>query len=299
MLPKNAGADYEMPPVLKPAERHRTEFSVFTGLDHRAPNGHANWKNYLTGTGARAVSLDQIVAGEIGDRTRFASLQITCGQGGSQMSFTNEGVALPMIGRPSVLFGKLFSSDSDKERMAYLLDSGRSVLDLVMDEANSLNQKVSRRDQEKLEEYFASLRDVEKKVQKQREWLDKPSPKVNYELPAFDPVAPDLSLDCETIMYDLMALALETDSTRVISFFIPGSGQVFTIDGERLVAGYHGLSHHGNDRIKIADFNKIGIEHVRGVLCKGKKHIASSFSKNQRKKVKGKTKKAIEMKCTT
>ena len=172
------------------------------------------------------------------------------------MSFTKEGINLPSIGRPSVLFKKLFSSDSDKARMDYVLSSNRSVLDLVMGEARTLKRQVSARDSEKLDEYFSSVRDVEKKVQKQRKWLEVPTPKVDFKQPEFDPVAPDLSLECEAIMYELIALALETDSTRVVSFLVPGQGQVFTIDGEKLSAGYHGLSHHGNNPDKIAEFNQ-------------------------------------------
>lgn len=263
-FPKESGKRYEISKVLKPIERHRERFTLLSGLDHRAPNGHANWRNFLTGSGTPSVSLDQVIAAEVGDKTRFSSLQLTCGSanGSGQISFTREGVPLPMIGRPSVVFSRLFSSDSDKTRMRYVLESGRSVLDLVLDEAKSLERRVSRTDQQKLGEYFSSVRDVEKKIQKRREWLDRPSPKVDYELPKFDPVAPDLSLECETIMYDLMALALETDSTRVITLLVPGAGQVFTIDGEKLIAGYHGLSHHGHDPNKIADFNRIGREHV-------------------------------------
>lgn len=263
-FPKAAGRDYKISPVLKPVEDLRSDFTLFSGLDHRALNGHKYWSNYLTGRGSRAVSVDQLIAAEIGDRTRFASLQVTCGAPPAQglMSFTKEGIGLPCIGRPSVLFSQLFSSDSDKARMEYLLDSGRSVLDVVMSEAKALQKTVSQRDREKLDEYFTSVRGVEAKVQKQRKWLEKPTPKVDFKPPKFDPIAPDLSLECETLMYELIALALETDSTRVVSFVLPGSGQVFTIDGERLGAGYHGLSHHGNDPEKIADFNKIGREHV-------------------------------------
>ena len=78
----------------------------------------------------------------------------------------------------------------------------------------------------------------------------------------FDPVAPDLSLECESIMYDLIALALTSDSTRVATLLIPGWSQVFTIGGRQLSAGYHGLSHHGNDPAKIAEYNMVGIEHI-------------------------------------
>ena len=262
-FPKKPGDRYAMSRVLKPVERHRVRFTLVSGLDHRAPNGHANWSNFLTGSGTPSVSLDQLIAAHIGDQTRFSSLQLTCGAaGGGQISFTREGVPLPMTGRPSVVFSQLFSSDSDKTRMHYVLESGRSVLDLVLDEARSLERRVSRTDRQKLGEYFSSVRDVEKKLQKRREWLDRPSPEVDYRLPKFDPVAPDLSLECEAIMYDLMLLALETDSTRVMTLLVPGAGQVFTIDREKLIAGYHGLSHHGNDPAKIADFNRIGIEHV-------------------------------------
>lgn len=262
-FPKETGTDYQMSDVLAPLEDLRSDFSIFSGLDHRAPNGHKNWSNFLTGKGTPGISLDQIVAGAIGNQSRFASLQVTCGSAGeARQSFTKEGISLPSIGRPSVLYGKLFSSDSDKARMDYILESNGSALDLVMDEARTLKKQVSARDAEKLDEYFSSVRDVEKKVQKQRQWLEVPTPKVDFKLPDYDPVAPDLSLECEAIMYDLMALALETDSTRVISMVVPGQGQVFTIDGEKLSAGYHGLSHHGNDPDKIAEFNQVGRSHV-------------------------------------
>ena len=262
-FPREPGKNYTMSPVLKPLEPLRKDLSIFSGLDHRAPNGHKNWRNYMTGKGTPGISLDQIVAKEIGKTTRFDSLQLTCGNAGDgRMSYTREGIALPAIGRPSVVFGQLFETGSSKERTAYLLKSGKSVLDLVLDEAKTMKRQVSTRDADKLEEYFTSVREVEHKLQKDQQWLDVPTPEVKFNLPDFDPVAPDLSLECESLMYELMALALETDSTRVISLMVPGQGQVFTINGEKLSAGYHGLSHHGNDPDKIAEFNRVGTEHV-------------------------------------
>ncbi|MEM7601077.1 MAG: DUF1552 domain-containing protein, partial [Verrucomicrobiota bacterium] len=262
-FPRETGTKYQMSQVLAPLEDLRSDFSLFSGLDHRAPNGHKNWSNFLTGKGTPGISLDQIVARAVGDQSRFASLQVTCGSSGEgRMSFTKEGISLPAIGRPSVLYSKLFSSDSDKARMDYILKSNRSALDLVLAEARALKTQVSARDAEKLDEYFSSVRDVEQKVQKQRQWLEVPTPEVDFQLPEYDPVAPDLSLECEAVMYDLMALALETDSTRVISMLVPGQGQVFTIHGEKLSAGYHGLSHHGNDPDKIGEFNQVGTAHV-------------------------------------
>ena len=261
--PSTVGRDYETSSVLSPLEDLRERFSVFSGLDHRAPNGHQNWKNYLTGKGTPGISVDQIIAKFVGDETRFESLQVTCGFGNDgMMSFTKEGIPLPAIGRPSVFYRRLFSSATDLARMDYVLRTGRSVLDLAMEEARGLQRQVNAHDAQKLEEYFSSVRDVERKLQKQRDWLNIPTPKVDFQLPEYDPIAPDLSLECETIMYDLMALALQTDSTRVISFLLPGQGQVFSINGRKLSAGYHGLSHHGNDPAKIAEFNRVGSEHV-------------------------------------
>ncbi len=264
-FPAWTGENYEISPVLKPLEAFRDEMTVFSGLDHRGRSGHKGWKAWMTGSPSGRVSMDQVVAERVGEQTRFDSLQVTCGNppAEARISFTKEGVALPMIGRPSVLYRSLFRSAADNTRTEYLLSGNRSVLDGVVEEAKDLERHASVADREKLAEYFTSVRDVEKRIEKQRVWLDEPVPKVDYPLPEFDPVAPDLSLECESIMYDLMALALTTDSVRVLTFMIPGWSQVFTVNGRRLTAGYHGLSHHGNDPAKIAEYNLVGTEHVK------------------------------------
>ena len=144
---------------------------------------------------------------------RYASLQLTCiaPPDVARLSFSKE-VALPMMGRPNVLYQTLFRSDSDRSRLEYVLRGNGSLLDDVLEESRTLKRKVSRRDQGKVDEYLASVRDVEKMVQKQEVWLGKPFPKTDYALPSFDPVSPDQALECG-LMYDLMALALSTDST--------------------------------------------------------------------------------------
>ncbi len=261
--PEKVGRGYEMPTLLKPIEGFRDDFTVFSGLDHRAKNGHAAWENFLCGKDLGAQSLDQVVAGEIGQETRFDSLQVTAGKNSRNMNFTRNGVALPMIQRPSVLYRKLFASPDDKARSEYLLTSGVSALDRVLDDAKRLKGRVSVRDREKLDEYFTSVRELEKRMEKQKASLDKAVPNVNYELPDYDPVAPTLMLEAEGIMYDLIALALQTDSTRVATMFLAGLGQVFTLDGETLQAGYHALSHHGNDPDKIRDLVRVETEHMR------------------------------------
>lgn len=261
--PTATGSDYELSPLLEPLSEFRDEFTVFSGLDHRSGNGHGNWENFLCGQTIKSHSFDQIVAGEVGQSTRFDSLQLTAGKNSRNMSYTKHGVALPMIQRPSVLYRKMFASPDDTARSAYLIDSGQSALDQVLSDAKRLSKNVTTRDQEKLDEYFTSIRDVEKRMAKQRKALEEGVPEVDYELPGYDPVAPTLMLEAETIMYDLMALALQTDSTRVLTLFLAGLGQVFTLDGETLQAGYHALSHHGNDPDKIRDLVRVEKEHMK------------------------------------
>ena len=261
--PASSGFDYETSELLKPIDHLRQEFTVFSGLDHRAGNGHGNWSTFLAGQKNNKITLDQIAAPHICQKSRFESLQISAGKVSRPMNFTKSGIALPMIERPSVLYKKLFSSPDDRQRLDYLLDSGQSALDSVKDQAKRLQRRVSKQDQQKLEEYFSALRDVEQRVLKQRENLASPVASVDYELPEYDPIAPTLMLECENIMYDLMALALQTDSSRVITLNIGGLGQVFTLDGRTLRAGYHALSHHGNDKVKIRDLVRVDLEHIR------------------------------------
>ena len=263
IYPKETGRGYTMSQTLQPLVGHRDDFTIFSGLDHRAKHGHGEWANYLCGQKVGKVSLDQIVARALGQSTRFESIQLTAGQASRHMSYNHDGVALPMIQRPSVFYNKLFASAADRAHTEYLLKSGRSSLDLVRDEAKRLQGRVSARDRDKLNEYFGSVREVEKRMTRQLNGIDLPLPRTDYKLPGYDPIAPNLMIEAEQLMYDLMALALETDSTRVMTMFLAGLGQVFTIDGETLQAGYHALSHHGNDEEKIQDLVRVEVEHMK------------------------------------
>ncbi len=263
-FPKTDGAGYEMPPTLKPIERFRDKFTVFSGLDHRAPNGHGSWHNYLCGSQPGSWSLDQQIADAIGKDTRFSSFELTAGAGEvtKAMSFTRQGVGLPMIQRPSVFYQQLFTSKADRARSEYLLRSQRSSLDDVLDDALRVQKSLPARDRQKLDEYFESLRAVEQRIGRQLERIDDPVPEPDYRLPNYDPITPNLQIEAEQILYDLMVLALETESARVFSLFLHGLGQVFSFDGEALGAGYHGLSHHGNDPTMIRDLVTIETAHL-------------------------------------
>ncbi len=167
-----------------------------------------------------------------------------------------------MIQRPSVFYKQLFVSKEDRRRTEYVLRSGKSALDSVVKDAKRLQQSLPQGDRDKLDEYFESLRAVEKRMDRQLETINEVVPEPDYKLPSYDPITPNLQIESETIMYDLMALALESGSTRVLSLFLDGLGQVFSIDGRALGSGYHGLSHHGNDPAMIRDLVAIESAHT-------------------------------------
>jgi hypothetical protein len=262
--PKESGSDYGVAPLLKPLMQHKDRFTLISGLDHRASNGHKNWDNFLCGKTVGDVSLDQIAAKHIGADTRIGSLQLSAGKGSfrQKMVYNEQGIPVPMIKRPSVVYQTLFGLPDDVDRTEFLIKSGKSSLDSVSGDAKRLQQTVSSVDREKLGEYFQSVRDLEQRMERQLKGLREPRPKVDYQLPEFDPIAPTLMLENQALMYDLMALALETDSTRVITMFLPGLGEVFTINGETLSAGYHALSHHGNNPGLVEDLIKVESQHM-------------------------------------
>lgn len=265
--PKQTGAGYEMPPLLEPLAEHRDHFTVFSGLDHRAPNGHTAWSNYLSGNVPGAYSVDQMIADELGQESRIPSLHLIAGASehtnGRQMSYTKQGVPMPEIERPSVLYRKLFMSQADRARAEYVLTSGRSALDTVVADAKRLQLDLPQSDRDKLGEYLDSIRSVERRMNQQLSSINEPVPQPDYKLPESDPITPNLLMEAEQVLYDLMALAIQTESTRVITFGLYGLGQVFTIDGTPLSAGYHALSHHGNDPGMVRDLVKLEAAHMQ------------------------------------
>ena len=265
--PKETGRGYEVPATLKPIADYRDDFTVFSGLDHRAGNGHNNWSNFLCGAQPGTYSFDQLVADHIGQQSRFASLQLTTGSGENRtgkgaMNFSKENIYLPMMRRPSVLYRQMFITKEDRVRTEYLLKSGRSSLDHVVNEAKRLSASLPSSDREKLDEYFHSVRSLEGRMARQLTTLDNPVADPGYKLPENDPITPNLQMEGSVIMYDLIAIALECRLTRVATLFLDGLGQVFTINGRALSSGYHGLSHHGNDPAMIRDLILLDTAHL-------------------------------------
>ena len=246
-------------------------YTTVSGLDHKGPtgNGHGLVYTLYTGHVVPSISLDQYVAPTLGSDTRYESLQLCCGeaQQKASLAFTQSGVPLPVTLRPSALYAMVFGAGSvELQRQTYLIDSGKSLLDELTGAAKIVSGRASASDRRKLDEYLTSVRAVEGRLQRRRAWLDKPFPEapVDLELPVEENTDGSFLLDNEDLMWDLMALAIQNDSTRVISLTVPITDRALFVDGKFMSEGYHRLSHHGNKKEKIDGLLTVEQRHMRG-----------------------------------
>ena len=258
LFPATPGRNYEKTTLLEPLWDNRGHMTLYRGLDHGVKGGHFAVHSFLSGVlHSEAqnrpdgnVSIDQFLADEVGYQTRFPSLTVGSEggiHGGCQIAWTKSGVRVPPIPGPAELFEKLFVTESP-ERQARRAQDNRvqaSILDSVLEEANRLSRRVNQEDKAKLDEYLTSVRDVEKRLELRQRWDHQPKPKAPFAKPANRNTVEDLPL-----LYELLALALQTDSTRIATLEIGGD---FLPQHLGIKKDYHGLSHHGNDADAIAD----------------------------------------------
>ncbi len=265
-FPKDDGRQYTPSPYLSLLQEHRSEFTVISGVSHPfVDGGHPSDIAFLTAAPHPAsssfrnsISLDQLVAERIGTLTRFPSLTLAV-NGGRSLSWTRTGVAIPPEGQASRVFEQLFLQGSPAEIEAQLreIDTGRSMLDVVSAQARDLQRKVGARDRTRLDQYFTSVRDLERRLQESRGWANKPKPAVKAS-PPVDPASPAQYMAKVKIMYDLARLAFETDSTRAITLMLNSVGTpVVQIDGATITDSYHNLSHHGMADEKLSQLKVI------------------------------------------
>lgn len=249
-FPEKAGPDYTLSPYLQRLAAHRKDFTVFSGVSLPGVTGaHAAEKCFLTGTphpergGFRNwVSLDQLAADHVGNQTRYPSLTLAMtSESGMTLSYTRSGAPISPEKSPRKLFQKLFVQGKADEVQANVeaLRQGQSTLDFVGDQAKRLNCSLSRSDQQRMEQYVTSVRDLEKRLHSSEAWEFKPKPKVNVHPPT------DIDDSREFVkktrlMFDVIRLALETDSSRLITLFID-------------TTVIHNITHHGNRPEVIAE----------------------------------------------
>ena len=251
--PKKVGRGYEMTRLLEPLASHRDDFTVFSGLDHNLGGGHNSTKYFLSGIPVTEmkgfaeanISVDQKAAQFSGAATRYPSLVLGCDTGQEHtLSWTRNGNAIPMIEEAARLYGMLFRKENAHSltRTEKEFKNKQSILDLVRDQSKSFERGLGVSDKEKLDQYYTSVRSLEERIEQSKRWLNREKPTTNYSLPAG---IDELTLRDKTpFFYDLMVLALQTDSTRVISLSFTELGKEGGgIPG--VSSGYHSLSHHG------------------------------------------------------
>ncbi len=286
--PKAEGAEFELPFILQPLKDVKDDLLVLTGLtaDKARPNGdgagdHARALGaFLTGAQPRktdgvniraGISVDQAAAAAVGDRTRLSSLEIGCEAGSmagncdsgyscvysSTMSWKSATQPLPKDVNPKSVFRRLFGGGSADER-ARVQAQRKSVIDLVREDTKELAGKLGRNDQQKLDEYVASIRDIEDRMERAAR-LPEAKPPEGAAAPSGIPQSYEEHI---RLMGDLMVLAFQADVTRVATFVVANEGSNKPYPIIQVPEGHHDLSHHGNDKAKKAKIAKINQFHV-------------------------------------
>lgn len=285
--PEQVGAQYTLPPTLQPLADVQSDFNVITGLaqDNGRPKGdgpgdHArSAASLLTGahpvktSGANikvGISVDQVAASEVGQLTKLPSLEIgieggrnagNCDSGyscaySSNISWRSETTPMAKEINPRLVFERMFGSPKMGPQSGELRSYYRkSILDLVAEDARKLQQRVGQTDRRKLDEYFSSVREIEQQIERAEQHAssqqgDTPTLNVPAGIPR------DLAEHIR-LMYDLMALAFRTDTTRIATFMLANEGSNRTYPMVEVNDGHHELSHHQKNEEKLAKLQRI------------------------------------------
>jgi len=275
-FPQKSGRDFELTPYLREFAEFRRDFTVFSGLSHPgAGGGHSSESSFLTaaphsGTAAfrNTISLDQLVAGRIGAQTRHPFLAF--GTHSGSLSWTRNGVQVPADKDPATVFRRLFitgTAEEIREQERQLRD-GHSILDSVRAETAALQGRVGAGDRDRLDQYFTAVREVEGRLKNAEAWSRQPKPKAQAQPPGQYPDTSDI-VGRTQMLLDLAHLAVQTDSTRLVTFAIDVDGGVPPIPGVNETR--HVISHHGQDPAKIEQLRLIEraeLQVLRGFLAK-------------------------------
>jgi hypothetical protein len=290
--PAAEGSAFEFPRTLKPVEPFCEDLMLLTGLEHHngfslgdGAGDHARaGATWLTGVHPKktqgadihaGISVDQIVAREIGKQTALPSLELGledvrmaggCDSGYScaysnTLSWSSPTTPLPYEINPRAVFERLFGDGetTDPVARAKMAREDRSILDFVLGDAARLGANLGGTDRRKLTDYLDSVREIERRIQKAEEQNAAAGP-----LPAMDRPAgiPPTFEEHIQLMFDLMTVAFQADMTRVITLMVSREGGNRTYRSIGVPDAHHGLSHHFNDPVKIEKLQKIDQHHV-------------------------------------
>jgi hypothetical protein len=244
-FPETTGKDFQITKGLQPLSAHKDDLTIFKNISpvHSSHSAHNTLGYFLTsgdhtrpkGGAYDLVSCDQLAAETLGIQTRYSSLEIS-GRGNNFMSRDRSGKPVPGHTDPLALYHHLFSDGKvSLEERRQMIRRERSIMDAFRDQSRSLEKKISIADKDKLDEYFTSIRQIEKDLAKAEQWAAIPKPKPGLQAPK-----KGLRGTAQVeVMYDLMVAAIQTDMTRVIAFQQP----LDRILGELSLGGAHGLNH--------------------------------------------------------
>ena len=252
---KDIGAGYKLTEGLAPLARHKKDFTVVQGCSNQYTN-EAHWGStfWLTGANrysvpgqnmANSISVDQVVASHLGQETRFSSIQLDSTDGsasghgpGLSMAWDKRGKPISGFNDPVKTFHKLFSADDLplEQRQASIAEK-RSVLDAVLTEAKRVQRGLSKNDNDKLDEYFQGIRDIETRLSKDEDWLEVPKAKAPIE----EPPAGLKGKEEIEMMHNLIIAALQTDNTRALTYRMPGQALLKSMD---FTHSAHNVSHY-------------------------------------------------------
>jgi len=264
LFPESGGTDFESTPYLKILDSHRGDLTLINGISHpdqSGADGHSSAMTWLTAARhpglagfKNSISIDQLLASKIGLETRFPSLQLSTD--GSSQSYTSSGIMIPGEQSPSRMFTKLFLEGTAEAKDAQIqkLREGKSIMDTVRDETRQFRNQIGKEDRKKLEEYLHSVREMEQRLSSAEAWVHKPKPKVDAEVPQDIKENKDFVGQMQ-LLFELIPLALQTDSTRLITVMVQGRNDVPPIPGVSI--DHHNLSHHGQDSQKIQQLRLI------------------------------------------
>ena len=290
-FPEGGGKDFRFRNVLRSLEPLKENVTVLGGISHPSGHkmgGHDTGDIFLTGASfhgsdfSNSISLDQFAALEMGNQTRFPSLVLSSDGGvgeptrSTTLSFSREGRPVPALASPRQIFSRLFGDgDNDTEAEQRQLENSGSILDLVMEHARSLKNRLGRQDQNKFDEYLSSVRDIERRVQRSQHWLDIPKPEVPPGAVNIE-VSQDAPREYLQSMYDLMFLAFQTDSTRLATYMIGQVAGATTIANAfpaciGLQGNWHGLAHGAGKKggyERLGRFDQFLVEQLASFLEK-------------------------------
>jgi hypothetical protein len=268
-FPTTPGREYEPSPYLEVLQEFRDDFTVISGLSHPdvGPSHDSNL-SFLTAAPhperragfKNSISLDQFAAEHIYGQTRFPTLTLSCE--GLGLSWTRSRAPVPSEDWPSSVFSKLFLQGRPEEvkTQERRLADGQSILDGLRAQAKKVNETLGAGDREKLEEYFTSIRELERRLVLDAAWSKRPKPKVDAKPPENIQNPADL-IGKTRAWFQLVHLALQTDSSRLITLQLLGTSSVPPIAD--VSQGHHDLSHHGQDPAKLAQLKALEIAKMK------------------------------------